>query len=41
MAMVRAGLRDLGGYATELRLYGWEDYDLWCRMAEEGCAASS
>ena len=37
MAMVRvAELRELGGYTTELSLYGWEDYDLWCRMAERG-----
>jgi hypothetical protein len=26
----------LGGYAEDLRLYGWEDYDLWCRFAEHG-----
>ena len=37
MAMIRAvDLRGLGGYTTELSLYGWEDYDLWCRMAERG-----
>jgi len=37
MAMVRAtALRDLDGYTTDRRLYGWEDYDLWCRMAEAG-----
>ena len=24
------------GYATDPRLHGWEDYDLWCRMAESG-----
>ncbi len=37
MAMIRvAELRELGGYTTELTLYGWEDYDLWCRMAERG-----
>ncbi len=29
-------LRRLGGYATDRRLFGWEDYDLWCRIAEEG-----
>jgi hypothetical protein len=29
-------LRDLGGYSDDLRLYGWEDYDLWCRTAERG-----
>jgi glycosyltransferase involved in cell wall biosynthesis len=37
MAMIRADvLREVGGYTTELTLYGWEDYDLWCRMAEAG-----
>ena len=37
MAMIRAeALLELGGYTTELKLYGWEDYDLWCRMAERG-----
>jgi glycosyltransferase involved in cell wall biosynthesis len=23
-----------GGYTTDRRLYGWEDYDLYCRLAE-------
>ncbi len=37
MAMIRADvLRQLGGYSTDRRLYGWEDYDLWCRVAEAG-----
>jgi hypothetical protein len=37
MALVRANtVRALGGYTTDRRLYGWEDYDLWCRMAELG-----
>jgi hypothetical protein len=37
MAMIRReALRRFGGYTTELTLYGWEDYDLWCRMAEAG-----
>jgi hypothetical protein len=37
MALIRArDLRRLGGYTTDRRLYGWEDYDLWCRMAESG-----
>jgi GT2 family glycosyltransferase len=41
MAMLRtAALRELGGYTTELRLHGWEDYDLWCRMAELGMRAA-
>jgi hypothetical protein len=26
----------LGGYTEDLRLYGWEDYDLWCRIADRG-----
>jgi hypothetical protein len=29
-------LRQLGGYATDKRLHGWEDYDLWCRAADVG-----
>jgi hypothetical protein len=37
MALIRtAHLRDLGGYTTDRRLYGWEDYDVWCRTAEQG-----
>ncbi|MDQ3740979.1 MAG: glycosyltransferase family 2 protein, partial [Actinomycetota bacterium] len=37
MALWRtAALRELGGYTTELRLHGWEDYDLFCRVAERG-----
>jgi glycosyltransferase involved in cell wall biosynthesis len=37
MALWRtAALRGLGGYTTELRLHGWEDYDLFCRVAEQG-----
>jgi GT2 family glycosyltransferase len=37
MAMLRTNaVRELGGYATQLDLFGWEDYDLWCRMAERG-----
>jgi Glycosyl transferase family 2/Glycosyl transferases group 1 len=35
MALLRRKeLLELGGYAEDLRLYGWEDYDLWCRYAE-------
>jgi hypothetical protein len=26
----------MGGYSDDQRLYGWEDYDLWVRMAEDG-----
>ena len=37
MALVRTrALRALGGYATDPRLHGWEDYDLWCGMASRG-----
>jgi hypothetical protein len=37
MALVRTDrLRALHGYTTDPRLHGWEDYDLWCRMAEKG-----
>ncbi len=37
MALLRREqLLDLGGYADDLRLYGWEDYELWCRAAERG-----
>jgi hypothetical protein len=31
-------LRELGGFATDEALGGFEDYDLWCRMAERGWA---
>ena len=34
--MRRDVLRDLGGYSTDMRLYGWEDFDLWCRAASRG-----
>lgn len=40
MAMIRRDtLLSLGGYTEDLRLHGWEDYDLWCRAAENGLAA--
>lgn len=32
----RDTVRELGGYTTDLRLHGWEDYDLLCRLAEAG-----
>ena len=36
-ALIRTDrLRQLGGFATDPRLDGFEDYDLWCRMAERG-----
>jgi glycosyltransferase involved in cell wall biosynthesis len=41
MALIRADrLRQMGGYSTDRRLYGWEDYDLWCRIAEQGGRAA-
>jgi hypothetical protein len=34
-ALIRADrLRQLGGFATDSRLVGFEDYDLWCRIAD-------
>jgi GT2 family glycosyltransferase len=40
-AMVRRqALTELRGYSTDDRLYGWEDYDLWVRMAEAGWHAA-
>ncbi len=27
-------IRSMGGYTTDRRLHGWEDYDLYCRLAE-------
>ena len=36
-ALIRTDcLRQLGGFATDPRLDGFEDYDLWCRMADRG-----
>jgi glycosyltransferase involved in cell wall biosynthesis len=29
-------LRELGGYTTDLRMHGWEDYDVFCHAAERG-----
>ena len=37
LALVRRSvLLELGGFVTDLRLYGWEDYDLWCAIAARG-----
>ncbi len=37
MALLRReALLDLGGFGEDTRLMGWEDYDLWCRFAEDG-----
>jgi glycosyltransferase EpsE len=32
----RERLREIGGFSTDARLAGLEEYDLWCRMAERG-----
>jgi hypothetical protein len=34
--MRRSTLADVDGYSEDRRLFGWEDYDLWCRIAERG-----
>jgi glycosyl transferase family 2/glycosyl transferase family 1 len=37
MALLRReAVLEIGGYAEDPRLVGWEDYDLWCRMAQRG-----
>lgn len=38
MAMIRTSLlrERFGGYRLDRRLHGWEDFDLWCRLAEAG-----
>lgn len=36
----REAFRAMGGYSYDPRLYGWEDYDLWVRMAEAGRSAA-
>jgi glycosyltransferase involved in cell wall biosynthesis len=37
MALIRTAVaRELGGWTTDERLHGWEDYDLWCAVAERG-----
>jgi hypothetical protein len=39
MAMVRrSALLEVGGYVTDPRLYGWEDFALWCTFADRGWA---
>ena len=36
MALIRRDvLERYGGWRTEPRLHGWEDYELWCRIAED------
>jgi hypothetical protein len=40
LALIRRSvLQDVGGFTTDIRLYGWEDYDLWCALAERGMRA--
>jgi hypothetical protein len=34
--MRRSALLDVGGYVTDPRLYGWEDFALWCAFADRG-----
>jgi hypothetical protein len=37
MAMIRRTvLTSVGGYPTDPRLYGWEDFALWCTLADRG-----
>lgn len=37
MSMIRrSALLDAGGYTDDVRLHGWEDFDLWCRFAARG-----
>jgi hypothetical protein len=37
LALVRRSvLLELGGFVTDLRLYGWEDYELWCAIGAAG-----
>lgn len=37
MALVRRdAVIGLGGYSEEARLYGWEDFELWCKIAAAG-----
>ena len=40
MAMMRrSALLEVGGYVTDPRLYGWEDFALWCAFADRGWGA--
>jgi cellulose synthase/poly-beta-1,6-N-acetylglucosamine synthase-like glycosyltransferase len=37
LALVRRDwLVETGGFVTDARLHGWEDYDLWCRVTDAG-----
>jgi len=40
MALLRCqAVLEMGGFEEGLLLYGWEDFDLWCRVAEAGLHA--
>ena len=35
MSMIRrSAIEEAGGYSTDPRLWGWEDFDLWCSFAD-------
>jgi len=37
MALIRrTALEQVGGFTTDRRLYGWEDFALWCSFAQAG-----
>ena len=37
MAMLRKSVvEEAGGYTSDRRLYGWEDFALWCALADRG-----
>jgi Glycosyl transferase family 2 len=37
MAMIRkSALEAVGGFSGDRRLYGWEDFALWCALADDG-----
>lgn len=37
MAMIRkSAIEEAGGYTADRRLYGWEDFALWCALANSG-----
>jgi hypothetical protein len=41
LALIRRNvLEEVGGYTTDVRLFGWEDYDLWCAIASLGMRAT-
>ena len=41
MALVRrASVLEAGGYTTEEALYGWEDFELWCKLASRGLSGT-